>query len=265
MVRNRHEGVERAATTPTFEQKCLAEGIGTAFLVFVGCGALAASAYLEHSKVTFTMPDLLSVALGFGLAISLMVYAIGPISGCHINPAVSFAMACARRMPWSEAGAYMIAQLLGGVVGAGLLAIVFGAHSAALLGYGATDYNPHFVNYFTAIIAEAIGTFFLLFVIMASVIDKRVPPGWSGFAIGLTVTAGILVLGAVTGGNFNPARAFGPTIVEMALGVHYPFWHMFVYFIGPAIGGLGGVFTYSYLAHMRAASQRVVGRLEPGD
>jgi glycerol uptake facilitator protein len=265
MLRNRYERGEQTATAPTFGQKCLAEAIGTAFLVFVGCGSLAASAFLEHSKVTFTMPDILSVALGFGLAISLMVYAIGPISGCHINPAVSFAMACARRMSWSEAVAYMIAQFLGGIIGAALLAVVFGAHSATVIGYGSTDYNPHFVNYFTAIIAEAIGTFFLLFVIMGSVIDKRVPPGWSGFAVGLTVTAGILVLGAVTGGNFNPARAFGPTIVEMTLGASYPLWHMFVYFIGPAVGALGGVFTYSYLAHMRVASQRVVGHLEPGD
>ncbi|HET8844755.1 MAG TPA: aquaporin [Ktedonobacteraceae bacterium] len=256
---------ENIAPAPTLMQRCLAEFLGTAFLIFVGCGTLTASGFLGHTSSTFTPSDLLTVALGFGLAISIMVYAIGHISGCNINPAVSLALACVRKLTWAEAGAYVVAQLLGGFVGALLLSIVFGRSAASVLGYGATDYNPALVNYFTAIIAEAIGTFFLLFVVMGTVIDKRAPAGWAGFSVGLTVTMGILVLGVVTGGNFNPARAFGPTVVQMMFGGIYPFWHMFVYFIGPAIGAVAGVFTYSYLARARALRSATYRGYETGD
>jgi glycerol uptake facilitator protein len=269
MINNTRNVQARAASdeqlAPTLAQKCTAEFIGTAFLVYVGCGALTASAYLgQHVGARFTTGDLLGVALAFGLAISIMVYAIGHISGCHINPAVSIAMACVKRMSWSEAGAYIGAQLVGALVGALLVAITFGAGAAAILGYGATDYNTLFVNYFGAIVVEAIGTFFLLFVIMAMVIDRRVHAGWAGLIIGLTVTVGMLVAGAVTGGNFNPARAFGPTIIQLLFRGPYPFGHMFVYFIGPIIGGIAGAFAYEYLSGLRATEPTLYRGAEPG-
>src|SRR5690348_5400547 len=103
---------------PTLTQKCVAEFIGTAFFVYAGCGTLTAAGYLTHGPAAFRGGDLLEVALAFGLAISIMVYTVGHISGCHINPAVSIAFACVRRMPWSEAGAYIVAQLLGSLLGA---------------------------------------------------------------------------------------------------------------------------------------------------
>jgi len=256
---------DRITQTSTLTQKCLAEFLGTLFLVFIGCGAFVTSAYLGHTKGEMTVSGLLMVSLAFGLSISIMVYAVGHISGCHINPVVSLAMACIRKMSWSEAGAYMAAQFLGGLVGALLLPIVFGRSVATPIGYGATDYNAAFANYFTAIIAEAIGTFFLLFVIMATVVDRRVPAGWSGFAIGLTVTIGILAVGLVTGGNFNPARAFGPTIVQLMLGARYPFSHMFVYFIGPAVGAIAGVFAYRSMARAGAPKRVPYRGYEAGD
>jgi len=249
---------------PTLVQKCVAELLGTTFLVYVGCGALTGAGYLVGSRSAFRGADLLSVSLAFGLAISIMVYAIGHISGCHINPAVSIGLACVRRMSWGEAGAYIIAQLLGGILGALLVAVTFGAGAAKLLGYGATNYNPAFVNYFGAIVVEAIGTFFLLFVIMAMVMDRRAHPGWAGLTVGLTVTMGILVTGAVTGGNFNPSRAFGPTVIQMLFGGAYPFGHMFVYFIGPVIGGAAGAFAYEYLSGLRATESATYPGVEPG-
>lgn len=193
-----------------------------------------------------------------------MIYSLSHISGCHINPAVSIALACVRRISWSEAGAYIVAQLFGGILGALLVAVTFGAKSASTLGFGATDYNPLFVNYFGAIVVEAIGTFFLLFVIMATVIDKRAPAGWAGISVGLTVTVGMLAVAVVTGGNFNPARAFGPTIVQMLFGGSYPFSHMFVYFIGPIIGGVLGAFAYEYLAGLHATGETRYRGVEPG-
>lgn len=249
-------------------RKCLAEFIGTAFLIYVGCSAVVASIYLAHTGAGFALGDLLGVALAFGLALAVMVYAIGHISGCHINPAVSCALASTRRMPWRDAGAYIVAQLLGSLLGALLIAVTFGGTAARTLGYGATDYNPLFVNYFGAIVVEAITTFFLVFVIMAMVIDKRTNVGWAGFMVGLTLALGILVAGAVTGGNLNPARAFGPTIIQMLFGSAYPFGHMFIFFIGPLIGGTVGAFAYEYLAVLYPAPQArkaAYGRVEPGD
>lgn len=265
----RNYGVEQVQApektqVPTLTQKCVAEFIGTAFLVYIGCGALTAGSYLTHGPAAFRAGDLLGVALAFGLAISIMVYAVGHISGCHINPAVSLAFACVKRMSWNEAGAYIAAQLLGSLLGALLIAVTFGASAATILGYGATDYNPLFVNYFGAIVVEAIVTFFLLFVIMAMVIDRRAHAGWAGLMIGLTVVVGMLVTGAVTGGNFNPARAFGPTIIEILFGASYPFWHMFVYFIGPIVGGIAGVFAYEYLTGLHVMEKKPYRGVEPG-
>lgn len=260
-------GEEKAPSelrTPTLAQKCGAEFLGTAFLVWVGCGALTGAGYLSGGASAFRGADLLGVSLAFGLAIAIMVYAVGHISGCHINPAVSIAMACVRRMPWREAGAYVIAQFLGSLVGALGIAVTFGAVAGRILGYGATVYNPLFVNYFTACVAEAIGTFFLVFVIMAMVNDRRAKPGWAGLMIGLTVTAGMLVTGAATGGNLNPARAFGPTMIQMSFGYAYPIGKMFVYFAGPIVGGIIGAFAYEYLAGLRAVEPEMYPGAEPG-
>lgn len=211
-----------------------------------------------------SLADLFGASMAFGVALAIMVYAIGHISDCHINPAVSIALACVRRMSWEEAGAYIVAQLVGALIGALLVAVTFGASTAGPLGYGASDYNPAFVNYFSAIVVEAITTFFLLFVIMATAIDKRTPAGWSGFAIGLTLMLGMLATGVVTGGNLNPARAFGPTIIQMAFGNSYPIGHMFVYFIGPIIGGILGALAYQYLARPHAEKEPTYRGVETG-
>jgi len=216
-----HVDPEEILRTHPLGRKCLAEFLGTAFFVFIGCGALTATGYLGHSKAAFNTADLLEVSLAFGLALAVMTYTLSHISGCHINPAVSIALAAVRRMSWSEAGAYIVAQLLGALLGALLVAVTFGRGSALALGYGATDYNPAFVNYFGANVVEAIGTFFLMFVIMAMVVDKRTHAGWAGLVIGLTLTLGMIVTASVAGGNFNPARAFGPTIIQMLFGSTY--------------------------------------------
>src|SRR5437899_11282948 len=117
--------------TPTLAQKFGAELLGTAFLVFIGAGSITTTNFLLGSKGVFTMADLGMRALAFAFAIAAMVYTIGHISGCHINPAVTFSLAVTRRIGWSEAGVYWAAQFLGGILGPLVIALAFGWTAAA--------------------------------------------------------------------------------------------------------------------------------------
>src|SRR2546428_2702148 len=121
--------------TPTLAQKFIAELLGTSFLTWIGAGSITAAVYLLGNKVPFTMADLGMIALAFAFAIAAMVYTIGHISGCHINPAVTFAFAVTRRISWSEAAIYWLAQFLGGILGAIFIALGFG-WTAAAQGHG---------------------------------------------------------------------------------------------------------------------------------
>src|SRR5207248_8746111 len=126
--------------TPTLTQKFIAELLGTSFLTWIGAGSITAAVFLLNGAkppVAFTLADLGAIALAFAFAIAAMVYTIGHISGCHINPAVTIAFATTRRISWGEAGAYIIAQLIGGLVGALMIALAYSGtpSAAAMLGY----------------------------------------------------------------------------------------------------------------------------------
>jgi len=232
----------------TLGQKCLAEFLGTAFLLFAGTGAVVATGYLLGSSAGgVKIADLLAIALAFGFALMVMVYAIGHISGCHLNPAVSIAFALTGRLGWGEAGAYIIAQFLGALVGVLLMSLAFPLGASKALAFGATSFAAMPVDYLQAIVLEAVGTFFLLFVIMGTAVDKRAPAGVAGLAIGLTLSALILVLGPVTGASFNPARTLAPVLIQLLSGGPYPLAHLWVYIIGPIIGAIAGVLTYDLL------------------
>lgn len=250
--------------TPTLSQKFTAELLGTAFLVFVGPGSITASNLLLHgTKGVFSLADLGAIALAFAFAIAAMVYTIGHISGCHINPAVTIAFATTRRISWSEAGMYIIAQLIGGLVGALMIALAYSGtpSAAATLGYGATDFSQASTGYIVAIAMEAIGTFFLLFVIMGTAVDGRAPAGWAGLIIGLAVAGEILVFGPITNVSLNPSRSIGPVIIQYLFGAtSYNLLHLIVYIVGPIVGGVLGVATYDFMTRERA----VVGNPELG-
>src|SRR6266702_2043733 len=167
--------------TPTLRQKFLAELLGTAFLVWVGPGSITTTNFISGGKVPFTMADLGMIALAFAFAIAAMVYTIGHISGCHINPAVTFSLAVTRRISWSDAGVYWVAQFLGGSLGALVIALAFGWTSAAQgPGLGATNFGAALTLYGTgggwivAIAMETIGTFFLLLVIMGLMVAGEI-------------------------------------------------------------------------------------------
>ena len=254
--------------TPTTGQKFLAEMLGTSFLTWIGAGSITAAVFLLNGAkppLAFSMADLGMIALAFAFAIAAMVYTIGHISGCHINPAVTFAFAVTRRISWSEAVVYWIAQIIGGILGALVIAVSFGWTKAATTGLGPTDFGNAISLYGTgggwivAILMETIGTFFLLLVIMGTAVDGRAPAGWAGLIIGLMVAGEIFAFGPITNVALNPARAFGPALLQVLLGGTYDLSHMIVYLVGPLLGGTLGVLTYDFLQRARTTGSAAIG------
>jgi glycerol uptake facilitator protein len=227
-------------------QKWLAEALGTGFLVFIGAGSIPATLILGNAgKVPFSMADLGMISFAFMLVIVGMVYALGHISGCHINPAVTVALAATGKFPWREVPGYVIAQVVGATAGA--LAIVGPrAKTAADLGLGMTTYADT-TPWGRSTFAELIGTALLAFVIFG-VIDGRAVPGWAGLAIGSIVFAIIVVVGPATGAALNPARYIGPMFVGEAFDANVLWSQLPAYFIGEFVGALVGAFAYLTLA-----------------
>src|SRR5947207_835141 len=158
----------------SIRQRFLAEVLGTAALVLVGPGSVIATLVLAGKAVpAITGADLLGISFAFGFIIAAMVYAIGKVSGCHINPAVTFALAVTKRVPWSEVPVYWAAQVVGAVLGALAIWGVF-AHTGIKLGMGATAFNQHTTSWGQAIFSEGLGTAILMFTILG-IVDARSP------------------------------------------------------------------------------------------
>jgi glycerol uptake facilitator protein len=234
-------------------QRVLAETLGTALLVLVGPGSVVATLTLAgDSTPAITGADLLGISFAFGLIIAALVYALGKVSGCHINPAVTFALALTKRFPWREVPAYWGAQVVGAVLGAlAIWAVFAGAGGAIDLGMGQTSFNEDTVSWGSAIFAEGIGTFMLMFAILG-IVDSRSPGDFAGLVIGGVVVAIIMIIGPITGASLNPARAFGPELVS-ALGDGKTFWNQLVpVYILPGLVGAGlAAFVYDFLANPR--------------
>ena len=223
--------------------RAVAEFVGTFALIFVGVGSIAVGA------------ELVGVAFAHGLVIAVMASAVGHISGGHFNPAVTFGFLITRRMDPVLGGIYVVTQLFASVVAALALRAVF--PNEADLGGGVPQVNSA-VNLGSAVLVEGILTFFLVWVVFATAAD----PGGAfksiaGLAIGLTITFDILGGGPLTGAAMNPARAFGPELVE---GEWADWW---VYWVGPLMGG--GIAALAYdLLYLRPGEPPVVGTPESG-
>jgi aquaporin Z len=194
--------------------KVLAEAFGTAVLVLIGCGSVVIGGYGTGFPL-----GILPVAVAFGLTVTAMIYTIGPISGCHINPAVTLGLLAAGRMPLGQAATYIVAQMVGGVVGAALL---YGIASGKLAGYdlaqsglGHNGWGPDYLGGYgmkAAFVVEAIATFLFVLVILR-VTGKDHFGAIAGLIVGLTLIALHLPFVNVTGISVNPARSFGPALV----------------------------------------------------
>jgi aquaporin Z len=220
-----------------------AEFIGTFWLVFGGCGSAVLSAAFPQVGI-----GLLGVALAFGLTVLTMAYAIGHISGCHLNPAVSIGLVAGKRFPASELAPYIVAQVLGGILGAGVLYLIASgkagfdiAGGLASNGYG--EHSPGGYSLLSALVAEIVLTFMFLIIILGAT-DKRAPQGFAPIPIGLGLTLIHLIGIPVTNLSVNPARSTGPAVFVggWALGQLWLFW------VAPIVGAaLAGV-VYRALA-----------------
>jgi glycerol uptake facilitator protein len=225
-------------------RRLLAEFVGTGLLVLFGAGSVVAALTINGGRLDYA--GLGIIALAFGLVVALAIYAVGTTSGAHINPAVTVALAAARRFSWAEVAPYVVAQLLGAFTGAMLIVEYVGSRATGLGSVGLTALGPG-VNGLQGIVAEALGTFLLVFTIMAVAVDERAPAGWAGFLIGLAVATEIMLIGPFTGGSVNPARSFGPYLVNQLFGGSTPWSEFYVYIVGPLVGGVAGALCYDVL------------------
>src|SRR5580700_8634495 len=226
----------------TLSKRCVAEFFGTFWLVFGGCGSAVLAAAFPNLGIGFA-----GVALAFGLTLLTMAFTIGPISGCHINPAVSIGLVVGRRFPVSELLPYVVAQVLGAAGGSGVLYVIASGKEGFNLtggfasnGYGA--HSPGGYSLLACFVAEVVLTAFFLIVIMGST-DKRAPAGFAPIAIGLCLTLIHLVCIPVTNTSVNPARSTGPAIFAggWALQQLWMFW------VAPIIGAALAGLIYSQL------------------
>ena len=239
------------AAPPSTPQKLAAEFLGTAFLVYVGAGSAAATGVIAAAHgVPFSMAQLGIISFAFMLVIVGAVYAIGHISGGHINPAVTLSLAVSGKFPWREVPGYMVAQLAGAAAGAASIYLTLGRAATVLAGGGVTAYNPAAMGFGRGLVIEAIGTFMLVFVIFG-VIDHRAVPGWAPMAIGAIVFAIIIILGPATGAAINPARYLGAVLMLGAFGGHVLWSQVPAYLIGEFVGGTLGALAWVAIGRVR--------------
>jgi len=217
-------------------KRAVAEFFGTFWLVFGGCGAAVLAAGFPSVGIGFA-----GVALAFGLTVLTMAYAIGHISGCHLNPAITVGLVVGKRFPASEILHYVVAQVLGAIAAAGVLYVIasgvpsFDVHAGfALNGYGVN--SPGGYSLLACFVAEVVLTAFFLIVIMGAT-DERAPKGFAPIAIGLCLTLIHLVCIPVTNTSVNPARSTGPAIFAGGWALQ----ELWLFWVAPLIGGaLGG-------------------------
>jgi len=229
-------------------RRLVAEGIGTALLILFGPGSVVAALTVGGGDLDYA--GLGFIALAFGIVVAAVIYGFGAVSGAHINPAVTFSLAVTGRFPWREFVPYVSAQLVGAAAGGLLIVAAFGTGAADLGGAGSTVLGGD-VSYASGIVAEALGTFLLMFTIMAVAVDPRAPKGWAGLMIGLSVAGAIMVMAPLTGASFNPARTFGPYLTSALFGEGPP-WEQFpLYTVGPLLGAALAALVYDVAARPR--------------
>ena len=224
-------------------KRATAEFIGTFWLVFGGCGSAVLAAAFPNLGIGF-----LGVALAFGLTLLTMAYAIGHISGCHVNPAVSIGLAVGKRFPAADLPGYIAAQLLGGIAAAGVLyAIASGKAgfdlSAGFASNGYAEHSPGGYSLLACLITEVVLTFFFLVIILGAT-DRRVPQGFAPIPIGLGLTVIHLIGIPVTNLSVNPARSTGPAVFVGGWAIS----QLWLFWVAPIVGAVIAGLVYPWVA-----------------
>jgi aquaporin Z len=235
-------------------RKLVAEFIGTAWLVLGGCGAAVLAAAFPYLGIGFA-----GVALAFGLTVLTMAHAIGHVSGCHLNPAVSVGLWAGGRFPLSDLPGYVIAQVLGAIVGAGILYLIASGHAGfdvhagfASNGYG--DHSPGGYALTSALVCEVVMTFAFLFVILGST-HGRAPHGFAPIAIGLCLTLIHLISIPVTNTSVNPARSTGPALFAGGWALQ----QLWLFWLAPLVGAALAGTVYRWLSPDEPAPEIIAG------
>ncbi|PNW29864.1 aquaporin Z [Formosa algae] len=227
-------------------KKLVAEFIGTMWLVLGGCGSAVLAAGYPELGIGFV-----GVAIAFGLTVLTMAYAIGHISGCHLNPAVTIGLTVGGRFDKKDVAPYIIAQVLGGILGAGILyGIASGKAGFELGGFAANGYGEHSpdgYNMMSALISEVVMTFMFLMIILGATHSKA-PKGFGGLAIGLGLTLIHLISIPVTNTSVNPARSTSQALFvgDWALGQLWLFW------VAPIVGAILAGVVYKFISPEKA-------------
>ncbi|XP_006643882.2 aquaporin NIP1-2-like [Oryza brachyantha] len=213
-----------------FMQKILAEILGTYFMIFAGCGAVAVNL---STGGTVTFPGICAV---WGLVVMVLVYSVGHISGAHFNPAVTVAFATCGRFPWKQVPSYVVAQVLGSTMASLTLRVVFGGGAREhFFGTAPAGSSAQ------AAALEFVISFFLMFVVSGVATDNRAIGELAGLAVGATVAVNVLFAGPVTGASMNPARSLGPAMVAGRYG------GVWVYVAAPVGGAVCGAWAYNLI------------------
>jgi aquaporin Z len=228
-------------------QRLGAEMFGTFWLVLGGCGSAVLAAGIPQLGIGFA-----GVSLAFGLTVLTMAYAIGHISGCHLNPAVSIGLTVAGRFPVKDLVPYIVAQVIGAIIGAYVLSVIasgnpdFNLVASGFATNGFGDHSPNHYSMIAALVCEVVMTFFFLFVILGAT-DSRAPAGFAPIAIGLCLTLIHLISIPVTNTSVNPARSTGPALMVGGAAVE----QLWLFWVAPIIGAIIAGFVYPTLTRAK--------------
>jgi MIP family channel proteins len=228
-------GLYGSALGANMARTAMAEAVGTFMLVFAGTAVATAAALARPiAGAPYTS---LAVALAFGLILTALVSALGPVSGAHLNPAVTLGLASTGQFPWPYVPAYLGAQVGGAILASGTVWLAFG-HQARDQAALAATFPAAGTSDWQAFLVEAVLTLMLVLIVVSVATDERVPAAAAGPTVGFTLAAAILAGGPVTGGAVNPARALGPMIMA---GTFTSAW---VYLVAPVVGGILAAWLY---------------------
>ena len=225
-------------------KKCIAEFIGTMVLVLIGCGTAMAVGCNPDMGSGYIL-----TAFAFGLGLLTMAYSIGNVSGCHINPAVSLAMWISKKIDGVEFVKYVVSQVLGALAGAGLLALIFNGAGIVDMtgGFGSNGLAGVNDNMWIGLLVEVLLTFVFVISILGVTSSKFKHGAVAGVVIALSLVA-VHILGiGLTGTSVNPARSLGPSIVAAFSGNGVPIGAVWVFIVGPLVGGALAAYVYQYL------------------